>query len=198
MTTVVGLTGPTGSGKSTAAARFAAAGFVIVDADRIARQVTAPGSDRLPALAEAFGREILRPDGSLDRRALAKIAFSSPENTARLNALTHPAIVAAMRAEMAAAGDRPVLLDAPQLLEGGCAPLCDVIVGVLADPDIRLARIQRRDGLSEKDARRRMQAQPDDAFYRENCHVILENNGDSAAFSAAVDAWIRDFLGGRA
>lgn len=197
MKTVVGLTGPTGSGKSTVAARFAAAGFVIVDADRIAREAVAPGSALLPVLADAFGAEILRPDGSLDRAALARVAFATAENTARLNAITHPTIVAAIKAEIEAADGRPVLLDAPQLFEGGCESLCTVTLGVLADRDVRLSRIMRRDGLSEEDARRRMDAQPDDDFYRQNCDAVLYNNGEKSELVRAADAWIRQFFGGR-
>ena len=192
MKQVIGLTGPTGSGKSLVAARFAAAGYLVIDADVVAREVVRPGSELLPRLAEAFGPAILRADGTLDRRALASLAFASPEATARLNAILHPPIRAAIAAAIERAGERPVLLDAPQLFEGECDALCDRVVGVLADRAIRLARICARDGLTREEAERRMSAQPDDAFYLARCDRILYNNDDPSALAAATDRLISE------
>ena len=100
---VIGLTGQTGAGKSTAAALLRAQGLAVIDADEIARKVTRPGSFVLSALAAAFGADLILPDGSLNRPLLAQRAFSSPGQTARLNAITHPAIIQQMRAETACA-----------------------------------------------------------------------------------------------
>ena len=192
MKQVIGLTGPTGAGKSLVAARFAAAGFLVVDADVIAREVVRPGGELLLRLAEEFGPEILRADGSLDRRALAALAFSAPERTARLNAILHPPIRAAIAAAIERAGDTPVLLDAPQLFEGECDALCDVVIGVLADRATRLARICERDGLTRAEAERRMGAQPDDAFYLSRCDRILYNNDDPVSLAEAADRLIAE------
>ena len=114
---VIGLTGQTGAGKSTAAALLRAQGLAVIDADEIARKVTRPGSFVLSALAAAFGADLILPDGSLNRPLLAQRAFSSPGQTARLNAITHPAIIQQMRAETACAFQneaKAVVLDAPQ------------------------------------------------------------------------------------
>lgn len=184
---LIGLTGPTGAGKSTVAARFAARGCPVIDADDAARAVQTAGSPCLTALAEAFGADILLADGALDRAALAKRAFASPAATERLNAVTHPFILAEMDRRAAAADGDTVIIDAPLLFEAGLEQVCAATVAVLADANVRLARIMARDGLDEAAAKLRMAAQPDDAFYRQRATYIIENNGDAAALDAAVD-----------
>lgn len=171
---VIGLTGPTGSGKSTFCAMLRERGFYVADADLAARKVVQPPSPVLDALCEAFGADILEKDGTLCRRRLAMRAFASPENTQKLNALTHPAIERALFDEIAAHPDaRGAVLDAPALIESGIAEKCDLIAVVLAPPEERLRRILRRDGLTEEQAKSRMQAQPPDAFYLEKADVVL-------------------------
>lgn len=184
----LGLTGPTGAGKSTVALLLSQRGIPLVDADAIARTVTAKGSPVLPALADAFGGDILLPDGSLDRKALAAVAFSSKENTARLNALTHPAILARIRAALERAKGDAVILDAPLLFETGLDALCDHTAAIVADDSVRLARITARDAISEEEAKKRMAVQPDTAFYAARADILLYNNGDKtpAALAAAL------------
>ncbi len=180
----IGLTGPTGAGKSTVAAVFAAAGVPVIDADKLAREVTLPGEPTLAALSRAFGADILFEDGTLDRKKLAARAFSSPENTARLNAVTHPAILQKMNERLLLlqkAGTRAVVLDAPLLFEAGLHHLCDHTVAVLAPEALRLARIRERDSLDDAAARLRLQAQPAEEFYRSRAETVLQNDGDPAA-----------------
>lgn len=196
---VLGLTGPTGSGKSRVAERLAAAGFPVVDADRLARQVTEPGSPTLAELAKAFSPGILRQDGTLDRRKLAALAFASPEATARLDAVTHPAILALGRrqlAELAAAGHRAAVLDAPLLYESGADALCGRVAVVLAPREERRRRILARDGLTPQEADRRMAAQPEDAFYTGRGAYLIDNSGtleeldaQAAALAAELRLW---------
>ncbi len=186
---VIGLTGPTGAGKSTVAAAWAAAGVPVIDADRLARRVTAPGSPCLAQLAEAFSSAILDSDGTLIRQELAARAFASPEATARLNAITHPAILALIRQALedaADAGHPTAVVDAPLLFEAGVDALCHRIVAVTAPAADRLARIRARDGLTEEQATRRMAAQPDEAFYCRAGVTVLENTGDIAALQQAA------------
>ena len=190
MKLVIGLTGPTGAGKGLVAARFAEAGFLVLDADVVAREVVRPGSECLPVLAEEFGPAVLREDGSLDRRALAAAAFASREATLRLNAILHPVIRARLAAAVEAAGQTPVLIDAPQLFEGECDTLCTATVAVLATPALRRERICLRDGLTPEEAEQRMSVQPDDAFYLDRCDHILYNNADAASLAAAADRLI--------
>ena len=125
----IGLTGGIGSGKSTAAARFAELGALVIDADAIAREVVEPGTPGLSAVVSRFGSEILSPDGSLDRPALARLVFADAEALAALNAIVHP-LVAERRAElMAVAGpDAVVVSDVPLLVENGMAGDFDAVV----------------------------------------------------------------------
>lgn len=183
----LGLTGPTGAGKTTVARLLEQNGIPLVDADAIARTVTEKGSPVLSALADTFGKDILFPDGSLDRRALAAVAFSSKENTEKLNAVTHPAILARIRRALADAAGDAVILDAPLLFETGLDALCDHTVAVVADEAVRLARITARDGISEEAAKKRMAVQPDTAFYAARADILLYNNGDRSPAMLAAD-----------
>ena len=189
----IGLTGPTGSGKSFVAALWAERGAAIIDADQIAREVTRPGSPCLAQLAEAFSPAILREDGSLDRKALAKLAFADPAATKTLTDITHPPILALCRAraeQAAADGVTFIVFDAPLLFESGLADDCDLTVAVLADKDVRRRRIRARDALTEAEARLRMQSQPDDAYYTERADRVLYNNGDPDDLRAQAEAII--------
>ena len=183
----LGLTGPTGAGKSTVARLLEQNGIPLVDADAIARTVTEKGSPVLSALADTFGKDILFPDGSLDRRALAAVAFSSKENTEKLNAVTHPAILARIRRALADATGDAVVLDAPLLFETGLDALCDHTAAIVADEAVRLARITVRDGISEEEAKKRMAVQPDTAFYAARADILLYNNGDRSPAMLAAD-----------
>lgn len=187
---LIGLTGPTGAGKSTVAALFAARGVPVIDADDATRAVQAVGSPCLAALAEAFGADILQEDGTLNRPTLAMRAFADKAATERLNAVTHPFILEEMnrRTEAAkASGAAVAVFDAPLLFEAKLEHLCHTTVAVLAAKELRLARIMMRDRLDEQAASRRMAVQPADAFYRERAAHIVENNGDTAALAAMVD-----------
>lgn len=183
----LGLTGPTGAGKSTVARLLEQNGIPLVDADAIARTVTEKGSPVLSALADTFGKDILFPDGSLDRRALAAVAFSSKENTEKLNAVTHPAILARIRRALADATSDAVVLDAPLLFETGLDALCDHTAAIVADEAVRLARITARDGISEEEAKKRMAVQSDTAFYAARADILLYNNGDRSPAMLAAD-----------
>ncbi len=176
---VVGLTGPTGAGKSTVADEWRRLGWPVIDADRLARRAVAPGSACLQMLADAFGADILDADGRLNRSALADRAFASPTATEQLNRITHPAILALIRQQLEAladAGEGLAVLDAPALFEAGADALCHMVVAVLAPAELRLKRIRQRDGLDEEAARRRMEAQPTDAFYARSGVLPLNND----------------------
>lgn len=193
-TIVIGLTGSTGAGKSEVSRRLAARGYTIIDADVLARRAVEPGTTALTQLVERFSDAILREDGTLDRAALAAIAFASPEATAELNAIVHPAVIAMLHADLKAArerGDEVVVLDVPLLFQTGLETLCDVTVAVTATPAIRLARICARDGIDETQASARMSAQPTDSYYAERATYSIENNGSAEELQTAVDALCR-------
>lgn len=171
---IIGLTGPTGSGKSTFAAMLGARGFYVADGDRVAREIVQSGSPLLPRLAEAFGADILLPDGSLDRRLTAQRAFSTPEGVRTLNALMHPEIERVIFDEIAQHPEcRGAVIDAAALIESGIADKCDLLAAVLAPRETRLMRIMQRDGLTHEQAETRMRAQPDDTFYTDRADVVL-------------------------
>lgn len=175
----IGLTGKTGAGKSTVASYLKEKGCYIIDGDIIARQITEKGSDVLPLLQKAFGEDILDEKGCLIRKLLAERAFSSKENTALLNSITHPAIKKRCEKEMAFAesqGFRTAVIDAAAILESDCKALCDKIVVVTAPEEIRLERILDRDSISLQQALTRINAQKDDDYYFSKAHIIIRNH----------------------
>lgn len=197
MKRVIGLTGPTGAGKSAAAQVLRACGGAIMDADQTARRAVAL-PECLRDLQNAFGGDIC-PSGVLDRHELARRAFATPENTRRLNAITHPYILAQMRADCAQAladGAPFAVLDAPLLIESGLDGDCERILVVLADPEVRVRRICARDGISEGDARLRMQAQHPDDYYSAHADAVFMNNGSPEALEKAVCAWVQSYREG--
>ena len=157
----IGITGPIGCGKSTVTGWLAERGAAVIDADDVAREVTAAGTEAASAIAATFGGELLRPDGSLDRSALGRIVFADPAALARLEAIVHPAVrpVILQRMEAAAAAGAPaVVVEAIKLVEGGLAALCDEVWLVTCDADEQLARLLAR-GATEPDALSRIGAQ---------------------------------------
>ncbi|MEU4567364.1 dephospho-CoA kinase [Micromonospora sp. NPDC023956] len=185
----VGLTGGIGSGKSAVAARFAQLGAVVVDSDRIAREVVAPGSAGLAEIVATFGAQVLAPDGSLDRPGLGALVFGDETARRRLEAITHPR-VRARSAELVAAAppDAVVVNDVPLLVEVGLAPTYHLVVVVQTAPEIRLARLGRDRGMSRAEAERRIAAQADDARRRTVADVVLANDGTLDELHAVVDA----------
>ncbi|MFE9168512.1 dephospho-CoA kinase [Streptomyces kebangsaanensis] len=173
----VGLTGGIGAGKSEVSRLLVECGAVLIDADRIAREVVAPGTPGLQAVVDAFGRDVLAEDGSLDRPRLGAIVFADPEKLAVLNAIVHPLVGARSRAlQEAAAGDAVVVHDVPLLTENGLAPLYDVVVVVDASPETQLDRLIRLRGMTEEDARARMAAQATREKRLEIADIVIGND----------------------
>jgi dephospho-CoA kinase len=183
----IGLTGGIGSGKSTVSALLAERGAVIIDADRIAREVVEPGTPGLAAVVAAFGDGVVGPDGGLDRPALAAVVFVDPEARARLDGIVHP-LVRARAAEVAAAAppDAVLVHDIPLLVETGQAARFDLVLVVRADQEVRVARLVQR-GLTEDDARARIAAQATDEQRAAVADVVLDNSGTREELAAQVD-----------
>ncbi len=176
---IIGLTGKTGAGKSTVAQILKEKGCYIIDGDVIAKRTTEKGSDVLPVLQKAFGEDILDENGELIRNRLAERAFSSKENTALLNSITHPEITCRFKNEIVAAetqGYKTVVIDAAALLESEGKSLCQKIVVVHADEETRLERILRRDGITYEQAMTRIKAQKDDEYYFSQADIIIRNH----------------------
>ncbi|MEV0006130.1 dephospho-CoA kinase [Micromonospora sp. NPDC050980] len=184
----VGLTGGIGSGKSAVASRLTALGAVVVDSDRIAREVVAPGTDGLAEVVAAFSDRVLGEDGALDRAALGAVVFGDEAARRRLEAITHPR-VRARSAELIAAApaDAVVVNDVPLLVEVGLAPTYHLVLVVQTAVPTRLARLSRDRGMDRAEAERRIAAQADDARRRAAADVLLTNDGTLADLHAAVD-----------
>ncbi|KAE8765423.1 dephospho-CoA kinase [Georgenia thermotolerans] len=189
----IGLTGGIGSGKSTVSAELARLGAVVIDADRIARDVVAPGTPGLAAVVDAFGADVLAADGSLDRPALGRRVFADPEALRRLGEITHPLIKAeTARREAAAPPDAIVVHDVPLIVENRLADAYDLVVVVGAREEVRLERLVRDRGMTPEDARARIRAQATDAERRAVADVWLDNSGTVEDLLAAVDAVWRE------
>jgi dephospho-CoA kinase len=184
----VGLTGGIGAGKSTVAGRLAERGAVVLDADRLAREVVEPGTPGLAAVVEAFGPQVLLPDGSLDRPALGRVVFGDESARQRLNGILHPRI-AARTAELFAAAppDAIVVHDVPLLVENRMGAAYHLVIVVHADAEERVHRLTSQRGLPEGDARARIAAQADDDARRAAADVWLDNTGARDDVLAAVD-----------
>ncbi len=173
---IIGLTGPTGAGKSTVSSALSKNGFYIADGDAVAREIVEKGSSVLPVLANAFGSGILSPDGSLIRSELAKRAFKDEESLSLLNSITHPEIDRIIFDRIShASGFRAAVIDAAALFESRISEKCDLIAVVTAPKEIRLNRIMARDGISEESALLRMNAQKDSDYYTEKADIVIHN-----------------------
>ncbi len=189
------MTGGIGSGKSAVSSRLAALGAVIVDADRIAREVVAPGSEGLAEIVATFSDRVLDADGALDRAALGALVFGDEDARRRLEAITHPRVRARTAALVAAAPpDAVVVNDVPLLVEVGLAPTYHLVLVVGAAVTTRLERLARDRGMDRAEAERRIAAQADDARRRAAADVLLGNDGTLADLHAAVDALWRERL----
>ncbi|MFJ7154902.1 dephospho-CoA kinase [Streptomyces sp. NPDC101118] len=183
----VGLTGGIGAGKSEVSRLLAGYGAVVVDADRIAREVVEPGTPGLAAIVEAFGESVLAPDGSLDRPKLGSVVFADQDKLRTLNGIVHP-LVGARSAELeAAAGpDAIVVHDVPLLTENGLAPLYDLVVVVDASPETQLARLTALRGMAEEEARARMAAQAGREQRLAVATLVIDNDGPLEALEPQV------------
>ncbi len=186
----IGLTGGIGAGKSTVSAAFSECGGIIVDGDVIAREVVEPGTEGLASLVDAFGDDILLPDGALDRPALAAKAFVDDEKRQLLNGIVHPLVARRREEIIAAVSDEAVVVeDIPLLVETGLAPMFPLVVVVHADEETRVERLIKR-GMDEKDARTRIAAQASEQQRRAIADVLLDNSGSQGELvERARDLW---------
>ena len=183
----VGLTGGIGAGKSAVSRLLVSYGAVLVDSDRIAREVVEPGTPGLASVAAEFGAGVLAADGCLDRPKLGAIVFSDPERLRALNAIVHPLVRdRSAELERAAGPDAVVVHDVPLLAENGLAPLYDVVVVVDAAPQTQLDRLVRLRGMAEEDARARMAVQATREQRLAVADVVIDNDGPLEALEPQV------------
>jgi len=187
----VGLTGGIGAGKSEVSRRLAAQGAIVIDADLIAREVVAPGTDGLAEVVEAFGPELLGPDGGLDRDRLGDIVFADPQLLGKLNAIVHPRVGARMRAlEESAAPGAIVVHDVPLIAENNLASAYDLVVVVDVPARLQLDRLVRLRGMTPEQAQARMAAQASREERLAVAGMVLDNSGSLAELDRQVgDLW---------
>ena len=189
---IVGLTGPTGAGKSSLTEIAVQNGYYVLDCDKLARKAVEKQTEGLRALVQVFGEDILLRDGTLNRKKLAEKAFSSKAETELLNKTIFPFIIDLVKEEMKIAGK--IILDAPTLFESGLDAICDKTVAVIADTKTRLARITERDGIDEASAMLRINAGKNEEYYKERADYILYNNGDLAEFFASFTKILKEIF----
>jgi dephospho-CoA kinase len=183
----VGLTGGIASGKSTASKFFGALGVPIIDTDQLARDVVEPGQPPLERLVERFGAGILTEDGHLDRPALRNIVFSDPKARADLEALTHPAIGAAVEAKSTELGGIYQILVLPLLVEKSLGPQLNRVLVVDCDEELQIRRVQSRDGSTLEQARAILNAQASRSARLKAAHDVIKNEGDMSAVREQVE-----------
>lgn len=181
----IGLTGPSGSGKGALESILLRHGVPFLDTDAVYHEMVSRPSDCLRELKSTFGDFILSADGSLDRKRLAAYVFDSEGDRASrleaLNRVTHKHVLDVVRLwlrQKESEGYKAAIVDAPLLYESGFDEECDLVIAVLAHKEVRLARIMLRDGISEKEARARIDAQPSDDFYKERADFVINNDTD--------------------
>ena len=177
---IIGLTAPIGCGKSYVADVFKAKGIPTIDTDKVYHSLVDSPSALVCRLAETFGNEILTPSGALDRKKLAPIVFSDEEKLKQLNDITHSAVIEETErliSDFAEKGIKAVTVQVPLMFESGYDKRCDVVVCVIADYDVRVARIQKRDGCTEEIAKNRIKNQKEIDFYRAKSDEKVYNNG---------------------
>jgi len=177
---VFGLTGNIGSGKSAVAAMLREAGIPVLDADRISREMTAPGGRAYDAVVETFGRGILRDDGSIDRKRLGEIVFADPRSRERLEAITHPAIFEGMKEAISGIereGHRVVVVEAALIHESGRKGLFEAVISVTCDRETAISRLAARDGMTRSQADARLRAQMDADRKAGASDYVIDNSG---------------------
>ena len=190
---LIGLTGQSGAGKSTVSAVLAQQeNFVVINADMLVAKIYLDASPCLKTISAVFGEDIINPDGTPDRKLLAQRAFATKENTALLSRIVHPFVTAEFLNEIKRLDDsiKVVIYDAPQLFESDFDVLCDMIISVVADKQIRLERICKRDNITQEQAELRMNAQFDESFFREKSDFIIENNADKELLNNQIERLI--------
>lgn len=193
---LIGLTGPTGSGKSAVSEIFKESGFACVDADKIAHKALCQKAC-IEKLTQAFGTDILSEDKSINRKNLGAKAFKNEENTKLLNSITHPVIIALSLEEFEALSKKGfdnILFDAPTLFEAGMDNLCDLIISVIAPKSIRLERILHRDNITKEQATARINAQKEDSFYTEKSDFVIINDKDFNTLTSKAKEIIKEII----
>lgn len=193
---ILGLTGQTGSGKSSTTSVAERAGFLVINCDAVAKSVTNNNQKALNALCDAFSNEILNLNGTLNRKKLAEMAFKDKSGTELLNKTILPFIVDEIKSIINRSDKNRIMLDAPTLFESGIDEICQKTIAVLADEKIRRKRIIERDNLTITEAENRLGAAKSDEFYIKKANAVIYNNGEVEDFLNRFGELLNQLLGG--
>ena len=188
---VIGLTGGIGTGKSEVTRLLQALGAIVINADRVGHEAYNPGSESWHRVIEAFGEDVLQPDGEIDRRKLGAIVFSDPEQLAKLNQIMHPRmarIVAEELEGLRAQGTQVVVVEAALLYEAGWDSLVDEVWATDSPVEAVIQRLQTRNGMSAEEVLKRIDSQMDRSERLDRAQVVLDNSGDVAALEETVNS----------
>lgn len=189
-TKVIGLTGMSGAGKSTACKLFQEAGFYIIDCDGICRELVKKGTPCLKEIVSGFGSGILTAEGELNRGLMGKIIFSDPNKRIKLNGIMYPYVSYSVIKQIIFSNSEYTVLDAPTLFESGLENICEKIVSVAADKEVLINRITVRDGITREEAKNRLDSQYDADFFREKSDMLIMNNGSEEELSRKINKTI--------
>lgn len=193
---IIGITGPSGAGKGAVSEILANKyGYKIIDADKVYHGIISSPSDCVNELVLTFGEDILNTNGGIDRKTLSKKVFGekNKEKLFALNKITHKYVISEIEnivEEYSQNGAEVCVIDAPLLIEAGVNKMCDYVVVVIADKDIRAERIARRDGIDKQAALLRINSQKPDSFYSDNCDFVLQNNHSLRVLEGLVDQFL--------
>jgi len=190
---IIGLTGGIACGKSTVADMLVRRGAMLIDADRIAREVVEPGTPALRQIAETFGESVLLPDGSLDRKKLGSLIFGDESKRLALNEIVHPAVRAEIKQRMerneAIAPDKLSVVDIPLLYESKLYSMFEEVMVVYAPPAVQIERLMKRNDLSREEAEARLNAQMPIEEKRKLADIVIDNGGTIEETEAQVDVF---------
>ena len=195
---ILGLTGPSGAGKTLFSFFLCAKGCPCINADELYHSMLIPPSNLLDAIRVEFGDSFFNDNGELNRKALGNLVFSSKESLERLNATVLPLVTEKMQSiakYYEKSGAKLLIIDAPTLFEAGYDKSCDITVSVLAPASVRVERISERDDISRDDALLRINAQNDDSFYYNRSDRVIVNDSDENALKEKANALLRELLG---
>lgn len=190
--TVIGLTGMSGAGKTTASEMFSGSGFSVIDCDAVSRVVVDKKHPCFKEIKERFGLSVVNANGELDRAAVGKIIFSTPEKRLLLNSIMYPYISYIVIEAIQCSTNKIVVIDAPTLFESGIDDICDIKVSVVAEKAVLLDRIVKRDNVTVEAAKARLASQYDKAFYIDKSDFYVENSGDIDEYKQHVSQMISE------
>lgn len=197
MANIIGLTGQTGAGKSSAREIMRKNGAAVIDADAVAHDITDNDVNCIYDIVNHFSCLVLNGKGKINRKALGRMVFSDKKELLVLNKIIFPYIqekIEQMVLEYISKGANDIVIDGATVIESGCGKMCDVLVSVVANEDVRTKRIVKRDNISLTDAKRRVSAQKPEDFYIENSDFVIENNGTKEELEHQVNSVLKNML----